>query len=166
MKIVIIGNAGSGKSTFAKKLSQKLCLPLYHLDKYFWKPGWQEPNYSEFELIHNDLCDQLKWIIEGMNTRILEYRIKRADIIIFLDFSRYLCLFRVLKRAILGFGNIRDSSAPGCPERIPDLKFLKFIWHFDAKQRARIKDLLEKYNYKSILIVKNKSDLAAILNTF
>jgi len=38
-KIMIVGIPGSGKSTFALKLSQFLDLPLYHLDKYFFING-------------------------------------------------------------------------------------------------------------------------------
>ena len=41
MKIAIIGNAGSGKSTLGFELHKKLDLPLYHLDQYYWKPNWQ-----------------------------------------------------------------------------------------------------------------------------
>ena len=43
MKIAIIGNAGSGKSTLGLQLHKKLGLSLYHFDQYFWKPGWVEP---------------------------------------------------------------------------------------------------------------------------
>ena len=39
-RIMIIGSGGSGKSTFSSKLSEVLGLPLYHLDAYYWKPGW------------------------------------------------------------------------------------------------------------------------------
>lgn len=51
MKIAIIGNAGSGKSTLSAKLRALLAIPLYHLDQYFWKPGWQEP----------DRHDDMRW---------------------------------------------------------------------------------------------------------
>ena|SRR3989338_10658687 len=35
-KIFIIGRSGSGKSTFAKQLAQKLNLKVTHLDQLFW----------------------------------------------------------------------------------------------------------------------------------
>lgn len=69
MKIAIIGNAGSGKSTLALSLHKTLHIPLFHLDQYFWKPGWIEPDRAEFEKIHNALCDKPEWIIEGMAIR-------------------------------------------------------------------------------------------------
>jgi len=166
MKITIVGNAGSGKSNLGLKLHNILKLPLYHLDQYFWKPGWQESNYTEFEKIHNKLCDQDEWIIEGMNTRILEYRVKSADIIIFLDFPRYLCFYRVFKRAITCFGKVYFSSAKGCPEGYLSFKFLKFIWNFPYKQKTRIESLIKKYkNQKKIFIIKNQTDLHKLIET-
>ena len=39
-KILIIGNAGAGKTTFAHQLASKLQLPLIHLDKLYWCGDW------------------------------------------------------------------------------------------------------------------------------
>lgn len=165
MKVAIIGNAGSGKSTLGLKLHEILGIPLYHLDQYFWKPNWQEPDPDEFEKIHNYLCDKSEWIIEGVAIRILEYRIKKADVIIFLDIPTYLCLMRVLKRAFTCFGKVYFSSAKGCPERGPDLKFLKFIWNFNHERKPRIITLLQKYkDQKKIFTIQNAAELTKLIH--
>ncbi len=39
-KIIVIGSSGSGKSTLSRELSHILEIPVYHLDKLFWKPNW------------------------------------------------------------------------------------------------------------------------------
>jgi adenylate kinase family enzyme len=65
-RIAIIGNAGSGKSTLAQQLHAQYKLPLYHLDQYFWKPGWVRPDMDEYKKIHDALCDQEEWIIDGI----------------------------------------------------------------------------------------------------
>lgn len=57
-KIAIVGNPGSGKSTLAITLHKMLRIPLYHLDQYFWKPGWQRPDRTEFAKTHHELCDK------------------------------------------------------------------------------------------------------------
>lgn len=165
MKIAIIGNSGSGKSTLGVKLSKALNIPLYHLDQYYWQPGWQEPDYFEFTQIHNDLCDQENWIIEGMNCRILEYRFLSANIIIFLDIPAYKCLYRVIKRSLMNFGKVRTSSAKGCPEKIPDLKFLKFILTFSKMRKPKIDFLLQYYtDGKKIFVLKNKTQMKNFIN--
>jgi adenylate kinase family enzyme len=165
MKIAIIGNAGSGKSNLGHKLHEKLGLPLYHLDQYFWGPGWQHPDYAEYTKIHHALCDRDEWIIEGMNTRIIDYRAQKADIVIFLDLPTYLCLYRIFKRAITNWGNVYFSSTPGCPERGPDLKFLKYIWNFNNIQKPRIGGVLATYkNTKKIFVIKNQKELNKLIN--
>lgn len=160
MKIAIIGNCGSGKSTLGFKLHTLLKAPLYHLDQYFWQPGWQEPDRSEFQKIHNRLCDRQSWIIEGMAIRFFEYRIQKADVVIFLDIPTYVCLYRVCKRAVTHFGKVYFASAPGCPERGPDRKFLKFIWSFSRDKKPVIQALLRQYkDTKKIFVIKNEREL-------
>src|SRR5688572_23858991 len=133
MKIAIVGSPGSGKSTLALKLYQILHIPLYHIDQYFWKPGWQRPDREDFRKIHNELCDRSEWIIEGMAISHFEYRLQRADVIIFLDIPAYVCFYRIFKRAFLNFGKVFFSSAPGCKERFPSREFLKYVWNFNKK---------------------------------
>ena len=36
-RIMIVGCGGAGKSTFAAKLGELTGLPVYHLDRYFWR---------------------------------------------------------------------------------------------------------------------------------
>lgn len=91
-KIMIIGCGGSGKTTLAKQLSQELNLPLFHLDNYFWQPGWQEAPYDEFIEKQYELIMKDSWIIDGNYTRSLSIRLREADTIIFLDISRWRCL--------------------------------------------------------------------------
>lgn len=38
----MIGSGGAGKSTLAVEHSQRLQLPLAHLDAIYWRSGWQE----------------------------------------------------------------------------------------------------------------------------
>jgi adenylate kinase family enzyme len=164
MKVAIIGNAGSGKSTLGDILHKKLDIPLYHLDQYYWKPGWQEPDPALFEKMHHQLCDKDTWIIEGAAVRLFDYRASKADIIIFLDIPTWLCLYRVLKRMIMNFGRVRPSSAPGCPEIMPSIKFLKFILNFNKERKPSIEHILEKYRTtKKVFIVKNMNEIAQIL---
>ena len=37
----VIGANGAGKSTFSKKLSEILNIPVYHLDSIYWLPNWE-----------------------------------------------------------------------------------------------------------------------------
>lgn len=167
MKIAIVGNAGSGKSTLALKLHTILHIPLYHLDQYFWGPGWQEPDRDAFEKTHNELCDKDEWIIEGMSIRFFQYRIEKADIVIFLDSPTYLCLYYIFKRAFIYFGKAHFARAKGCFERFPSWQFLKFTWGFNKYRKPHIEALLDFYkNDKKIFVIKSWAEAETLVEKF
>ncbi|WP_338049208.1 hypothetical protein [Paenibacillus wynnii] len=37
-RVLVLGSAGSGKSTLSQQLGEIFKLPVIHLDKYYWKP--------------------------------------------------------------------------------------------------------------------------------
>lgn len=165
-KIAIIGNAGCGKSTLSERINKIFNLPIYHLDKYFWKPNWVRTDIEEYQIIHDNLCDKDEWIIDGMNLKFLEYRIKKADIIIFLNIPRYICFWRIFKRTIKYYGQETPSSAQGCPERVnwEFIKFLKWVWDFKSKYPPKIMKLLNTYKTtKQIYIFRSQAEIDRFL---
>lgn len=168
MRIAIIGNAGSGKSTLGFELHKKLGIPLYHLDQYQWGPGWQRLDKAEFERKHNELCDLDSWIIDGLGIRFFNYRIARADVIIFLDTPTSTCLWRVIKRAIYNWGKVIPGNSEGCKQHIFTRKFLEFlqwIWNFNKRYRAEILTLLDMAkDQKQVYIVKSAKEAQELVH--
>ena len=114
-RILIIGCAGSGKSTFAKKLHTLIDCELIHLDRIFWKPGWVRTPKNEWRKMQNELVTKESWIIDGNYHNTMDIRLSRADTVIFFDFPRILCLWNALKRSFKGhiFNAKRDDMADG-----------------------------------------------------
>lgn len=164
-RIAIIGCAGSGKTTLALELQEIYKLPVYHLDCYYWKPNWQLPDFNDFLEIHDKLCDEPRWIIEGMYYRAMNHRLDRADTIIFLDMPRYLCIWRVLTRLSKNYGVVSKSSADQCPERF-DLEFLTWIWHFNKRFRSAILILLKHvYADKQVHVISSSTELKRFIES-
>ena len=65
---------GSGKSTVARKLGDITGLPVIHIDKIHWQPGWVErPEAERYELIATpSRTDQ--WIFDGNYSSTFELR--------------------------------------------------------------------------------------------
>ncbi|HEX7103411.1 MAG TPA: hypothetical protein VF201_12270, partial [Nitrolancea sp.] len=121
-RIQILGNSGGGKSTLARQLGAALDLPVIHLDRIFWNPGWVETPHDEFDAKVLELAQADRWVIDGNYSRTLPERIERADLIIWIDVSRVHALWRVAKRAVTQHGRTRPDMGDDCPEHI-DLGF-------------------------------------------
>jgi adenylate kinase family enzyme len=137
-RVVIIGCAGTGKSTLARRLGARTGLPVVHLDALFWEPGWRESDPTAFRQRVIEALVGGRWITDGIyNSKTFDLRLPQADLIIWIDQPLGLRLWRVIWRAVRYRGQTRPDLAPDCPERI-DLEFLKYIWNFDRKNRPRL----------------------------
>lgn len=143
-RIAIVGCPGAGKSTLAVQLRTVLNLEVIHLDAYFWKPGWVETPQQEWVEIHDELIEKSEWIMDGNYARTSMHRFVAADTVIFLDYSRWLCLWRGFKRVIRYHGRTRPDLAVGCPEKF-DWEFEKWIWRFPKNDRIRIVETIKGF---------------------
>ena len=163
-RIIIIGCGGAGKSTLARKLGEVLDLPVVHLDKLFWKPGWVETSHEEFDALLAQELAKDKWIMDGNFNRTMPERMKRCDTIIYLDFSCFACLMGVLKRVITTYGKVRPDMGEGCPERI-DLEFLKWVWNFNKNKRESYYKLLNEAENVETIVLKNRRAVKLFLKS-
>ena len=154
-RILIIGCGGAGKSTLARQLGEKLGIPVVHLDKLFWKPGWVESAPEEIDAKIMEELRKPKWIMDGNFNRTLPQRVKYCDTIIYLDFSRTACLMGVVKRILTTCGTVRPDMGEGCPERF-DLEFLKWVWNYNKNKRERNYRLLNEAEGVETIVLKNR----------
>ncbi len=132
-RISIIGISASGKSVFARKLAEKTKLPLFHLDKLFWEGNWEEVPEREYLQAHQKLIEQDLWIIEGYTDIKMSDRLKKSDLVIFLDYPGWLCAWRVLKRWL----GHRKVSRPELPKEALEKLKGEFLWKvFARKERV------------------------------
>ncbi|MFZ9683488.1 MAG: DNA topology modulation protein, partial [Cephaloticoccus sp.] len=140
-RIIIIGCGGAGKSTLARELGARLGLPVHHLDRLFWRSGWVPTPRDEWAQIQTQLCAAPAWIIEGNYGGTMDIRLAACDTVIFLDYARHVCVWRMLRR----WWQYRDRSRPdmteGCPERL-NFEFFLWIWRFRRRSRPRIEGKL------------------------
>lgn len=136
-KVMIIGCGGAGKSTLSKRIGEKLQLPVIHLDQAYWKPNWEDRDKVEWAKIVTTLADQKAWVLDGNYGGTIDIRLQRADTVIFMDRSRWLCVYRVLKRWWQTRGRTRPDMAPGCEERF-SFQFLHYVFFYNKTRRPGI----------------------------
>lgn len=154
-RIMIIGCGGSGKSTLARLLGEKLDIPVIHLDKLFWRPGWEHISREEFDTLHRQALAGEKWILDGNYDRTMAERIQYCDTVIYLDFNRFACLLGVAKRILTTYGKVRPDMGEGCPERF-DWEFLQWVWNFNKNEREKNYRLLNETEGIEKIVLKNR----------
>ncbi len=164
-RIVVIGCMGAGKSVFSERLSGLTGLKLYNLDRLFWKPGGEGTDRKEWLRIQEEIVAGPSWIIEGNYGATIDVRLKRADSVIFLDFSTLSCFLGVIKRALLSKVGIerRRDIVVGCNERL-DAKFLRYAWTFNEKHRKGILQGLSRYPNVELIVLRRRRDAERYLS--
>lgn len=142
-KYMIFGRPGSGKTTLALKLHKSTNIPLYHLDKYFFLANWVERPTEEFLALQRELVNQDAWIIDGNCISSLEMRYAKADVCLYMNLPRLLCLGRIIKRLFQKRTHI-DDRADNCPETI-NYKLIKYLWTFNERVANKIEYLRKQY---------------------
>lgn len=155
-KIMLIGSGGSGKSTVARKLGEKLNINVYHLDALFWKPGWIGVPKDEQRKMQHDLVEKEEWIIDGNYGGTMDIRLHAADTIIFLDMPRTICMYRAFRRMVKYRNRARPDMAEGCEERF-DFEFFKWIWSYPKTKRPEIINRLEQLSDDQHVVILRSS---------
>lgn len=140
-RILIVGNSGAGKSTLARRLGDKLGLPVTHLDILYWKPGWTPGDGAQFVAAVSETLSGPAWICDGDFAGTWDLRMPLADTIVWIDQPRVVCLWRAIWRVVTWRGGGRPDMAEGCGEKL-DLAFYRFIWTYDEKVRPRLEAAL------------------------
>lgn len=140
-RVLVVGSAGAGKTTFAVRLAPLLGLPLVHLDAEFWRPGWRQTPPEAWRWRVDALVTRDAWVMDGNYGGTLERRLARADAVVFLDVPRHVCMRRVILRIWRNRGRPGPGLPEGCPERW-DWRFLVWVWNFERRSRERLVGLL------------------------
>ncbi len=163
-RIVIIGCGGAGKSTLARALGEKLKLPVVHLDKLFWRPGWVCVSAEEFDRLLALELEKPRWIMDGNYNRTIEVRLEKCDTVFYLDFSRLACVMGVVKRILTTYGQVRLDMGAGCPERF-DWDFLKWVWNFNRDKREQYHRMRRESQGIRWVVLKNRREVTKFLES-
>ena len=159
-KVIIIGSPGSGKSTFARKLSDASGLPLYYLDMMWHRPDRTNVSHEEFDACLKEIMQKEEWIIDGNYLRTIEVRLRECDTVFLLDIPLEVCLEGIKSR----IGKSREDM-PWIETEL-DEEFRQWVVEFPEKHLPQIYELIDIYkDSKNIFIFESRREADDYLNT-
>lgn len=164
-KVAVFGNAGGGKSTLSKRLSEITGLPLYVLDKIKHQSEDAEVPYEDYKRAYQKILANDRWIIDGFGCmETIWLQLNEADSLIFVDLPLYVHLWLVTKRLITGYFKLPE----GWPENSPILKSsllsYRVLWlchkHLTPKYREYIE---QAKSIKSVYHIRSTKQISQFL---
>ncbi|MEL7343835.1 MAG: AAA family ATPase [Pseudomonadota bacterium] len=164
-RVMVIGNSGGGKTTLALQIAARFDLEYLSMDRDVrWLPGWKVRERDEQRRIIRDLVSRDRWVMDGTGPSSFNVRVPRADLIIWLRVPRLQALTGLASRVARNLGRVRPAMADGCPEPIPDLAFLTFIWRFDQDTAPRILDQIKAFGADvPVVVLRSRREASALL---
>lgn len=151
-RVAVVGPGGAGKTRFSRALGARTGLPVVHLDRHYWKPGWVASDDDEWRIRQQQLFAAEHWIADGNYSSTFDERFSRADTVVVLTRPRLLCVLAAMRRSVVGRG--RALQAEGCPERF-DLSFYRWIWHYERRSGPRLAEALARH--EGLVVVELRS---------
>jgi len=86
-RVAVLGRAGAGKTTVARRLGEALGAPVIHLDALFWNADWTPVSSESFAERQRAVTSQDAWVLDGNYTSApgFEERLSRADAIVIVE---------------------------------------------------------------------------------
>ena len=156
-RIVVLGCAGSGKTTFARRLGDALRAPVICLDD-IWSSDRARGSPPQFRQLMETMHADETWVSDGNFAQAtFDLRLPHADLIVWLERPRAICLWRAVGRVF------RPDEA----HQLRDLpKVIRFIWNFDRINRPKIETARKEFGPDvPVVRLSRKAELETFLRS-
>jgi adenylate kinase family enzyme len=137
-RILVYGVTGSGKTTLAGRIAERTGLPWHALDDLTWEPGWVAVPPEEQRRRVETVCAGEQWILDTAYSQWMDVPLARVELIVGLDYPRWLSLGRLIRRSLLRTVD-RRVICNGNTESLRQLfsRDSIVVWHFRSFTRKR-----------------------------
>jgi adenylate kinase family enzyme len=167
-RILVIGMAGAGKSTFSRALSARTCLPVIHLDVHHWKPGWVKPSEDEWREKQRGLLAGPAWIADGNDLETLDLRLERAETVILLDTPWWICAGRAFLRGLRKpVGEMPDGCDDSATRRLKDeWRLIGVVWRQRRSETEQARAMIAQHGrHVTLCVIGSKRAAQEFLST-
>jgi adenylate kinase family enzyme len=143
-RILVIGNAGGGKSVLARKLAAKRGLPYREIDAIVWKPRWVMGPQEEYDAAHAALIAEESWVLDGLGwIHSLPARFARATEIILIDMPIWMHFWLAAERQFQWAQGKLEHPVAGITEMPTTRDMFQSLWETDQEMVPEIRRLTD-----------------------
>jgi adenylate kinase family enzyme len=99
-RICVVGTTGSGKTTTARAIAQRLKLPHIELDALFWDQDWTPVAEEVFQERIKTAVAMSGWVVDGNYSRTRPLIWPHADSVVYLDYPFWTVFSQLLWRTL------------------------------------------------------------------
>ena len=165
-RILVYGVTGSGKSTAAARIAVVTGLPLTLVDELTWLPGWVPVDPEQQRRIIGGITRDERWVLDSSYGAWLDLVLPRAELVIGLDYPRWLSLARLLRRTVSG----AITKEPRCNGNVETWRNMVrrdsiILWHFQSfgRKRRRMRAWVADPGLPPVVLVRRPRELDAVL---
>lgn len=165
-RVLCFGATGSGKTTMATALGERLGLPVVLIDHLCWEPGWVQPPRDELDRRILPALDREAYVIDSVYGVHNAAALERVDVIVGLDYPRPTSLARLVRRTwrrirtreLVCNGNVETLSRTLSRDSI-------IPWHFRswASKRDRMRQWHADASAPPVLLLARPADADRLL---
>ncbi len=159
-RIAVVGATGSGKTTLARNIAQRLGYRHIETDALHWEPNWQEAHIDVLRARVAQALTNDGWVINGNYSKVRDIVWGRADTLVWIDYPLSIIFWRLgwrtLKRIVTReklWGTNQESW------RAAFGRDSLFLWVLQSRPRHR-RDypiLLQQSEYAHLKLVRLRS---------
>ncbi len=166
-RVLVIGCSGGGKTTLSVQLANRLSLEYISIDRDVrWLPNWTERDKRQQRKMITEMVNRDRWLMDGSGASTFDLRLPRTDLILWVRVTRYTALKGLTLRVIRNLGSVRPEMAEGCPEKLPDLEFLSYIWNFEKKHTPIFIEIIDKHGSDiPIAVLQSHAEIGKLLSS-
>lgn len=173
-RVSVVGVAGSGKTSLAAALGERLGVPVTELDSIVWTgTDWQPVAADELRERFDQISNGDRWVIDGYYGELTETAIwPRADTVVWLDLPRRLVLVQAARRSVRRIVR-REELWGGNRESLRDLvswdpqrSVLRWIWiqHGVRRQQFLAASIDPKWADTDFIRLRARPEIRAFLS--
>lgn len=159
-RVIVGGSSGAGKTTLARRLAATLDLPFVELDSLFHGANWtRRPSFVEDVAA---FASGERWVTDSLGyPEVVALLWDHADTFVWLDYPRWLCELRVVRRS-LARGFLRRPLWNGNRESLTRMVRdpehpVRWTWQHHGAKRRFVLERMADPRWAHVVVVPLRS---------